>query len=139
MKTPIKSNPKQTKYIEQLEGKCKSQEEKITMLEHKLDWLEEQIRLNQHKKFGSSSEKTTFEDQMALVFNEAEGFQKDDLPEPTIEEITYKRKKKVGHKNEMLKDLPTEIITYELAEADQACPDCGDNRHVMGKEVRREL
>ena len=80
MKIPIKSNPKQTKYIEQLEGKCKSQEEKIIMLEHKLDWLEEQIRLNQHKKFGSSSEKTTFDDQMTLVFNETEGFEKDDLP-----------------------------------------------------------
>ena len=52
MKTPIKSTQKQRKYIEQLECKCKSQEEKITMLEHKLDWLEEQIRLNQHKKFG---------------------------------------------------------------------------------------
>jgi len=139
MKTPIKSNPKETKYIEQLEGKCKSQEEKIIMLERKLDWLEEQIRLNQHKKFSSSSEKTTFDDKMALVFNEAEGFEKDDLPEPTIEEITYKRKKTVGHKNEMLKDLPTETIIYELSEEEQICPDCGDHRHVMGKEVRREL
>ena len=139
MKTPIKSTQKQRKYIEQLEGKCKSQEEKITMLEHKLDWLEEQIRLNQHKKFGASSEKTTFDDQMALVFNETEGFQKDDLPEPTMEEITYKRKKKVGHKDEMQKDLRAETITYELSEADQVCPDCGDHRHAMGKEVRREL
>ena len=62
------------------------------MLEHKLDWLQEQIRLSQHKKFGSSSEKTTFENQMSLVFNETEGFEKNDLPEPTIEEVTYKRK-----------------------------------------------
>lgn len=139
MKTHIKSNQKQTKYIHQLEEKCKSQEEKITMLERKLDWLEEQIRLNQHKKFASSSEKTAFDDQMALVFNEAEGFQKDDIPEPTVEEITYKRKKSVGHKEEMLKDLPTETIIYEIPVEEQVCPDCGETRHVMGKEVRREL
>ena len=139
MKTHMKSNQKQTEYIQQLEGKCKLQEDKITMLEHKLDWLEEQIRLNQHKKFGASSEKTTFDDQMALVFNEAEGFQKDDIPEPTIEEVTYKRKKAVGQKDEMLKDLRAETIVYELPEAEQVCPDCGESRHVMGKEIRREL
>ena len=139
MKTNENSHHNQIEYIGQLEEKCKSQEEKITMLEHKLDWLQEQIRLGQHKKFGTSSEKTTMEDQMALVFNETEGFQKDDLPEPTLEEVTYKRKKAVGHKDDMLKDLPTETITYELSEEEQVCPDCGQKRHVMGKEVRREL
>lgn len=139
MTTYTTSNQKQTEYIHQLEEKCQSQEETITMLQHKLDWLQEQFRLNQHKRFGSSSEKTTFEDQMALVFNETEGFQKDDITEPTIEEITYKRKKAVGHKDEALKDLPTETIIYELPEEEQVCPDCGEKRHVMGKEIRREL
>ena len=139
MKTEENSHQNSTEYIHQLEGKCKSQEEKITMLEHKLDWLQEQIRLSQHKKFGASSEKTTFEDQMSLVFNETEGFQKNDLPEPTLEEVTYKRKKAVGHKAEMLENLPSETIIYELPEEEQVCPDCGEKRHVMGKEVRREL
>lgn len=139
MKTRENSHQNLTEYTKQLEEKCKSQEEKIIMLEHKLDWLQEQIRLSQHKKFGVSSEKTTLEDQMALVFNETEGFQKADLPEPTLEEVTYKRKKAVGHKEEMLKDLPTETIIYELSEEEQVCPDCGEKRHVMGKEVRREL
>lgn len=139
MKTNENSHQNQIEYIGQLEEKCKSQEEKITMLEHNLDWLQEQIRLGQHKKFGASSEKTTLEDQMSLVFNETEGFQKDELPEPTLEEVTYKRKKAVGHKDDMLKDLPTETIIYELPEEEQVCPDCGEKRHVMGKEVRREL
>lgn len=39
----------------------------------------------------------------------------------------------------MLKDLPTETIIYELPEEEQVCPDCEEKRHVMGKEVRREL
>lgn len=129
----------QIEYIQQLEEKCKAQEEKIASLEHKMDWLMEQIRLSQHKQFGPSSEKTTFEDQMSLVFNESEGFQRDALAEPIIEEVTYKRKKSVGHKEEILKDLPTETIIYEIPEAEETCPDCGEVRHVMGKEVRKEL
>lgn len=128
-----------TEYIEQLEAKCKSQEEKITMLENKMDWLMEQIRLSQHKQFGPSSEKTTFEDQMSLVFNETEGFQREGLAEPTLEEVTYKRKKSVGHKEEVLKDLPIETIVYEIPESEEVCPDCGEVRHVMGKEIRKEL
>ncbi|MCW7554035.1 transposase [Endozoicomonas gorgoniicola] len=41
----------------------------IIQLKTKLAWYEEQFRLYQHKKFGSSSER--FEDQ-GLLFNEAE-------------------------------------------------------------------
>lgn len=129
----------QTEYIQQLVEKCKAQEEKITMLENKMDWLVEQIRLSKHKQFGASSEKTTFEGQMSLVFNETEGFQRDNLPEPTLEEITYKRKKAVGHKEELLADLPVQTIEYTLAEDKTDCPECGEKMHVMGKEVRREL
>lgn len=94
----------------------------------------EQIRLSQHKQFGSSSEKTTFEEQMSLVFNETEGFQKDNLVEPALEEITYKRSKTVGHKETLLEDLPTETIMYELSPEEQVCPECSEIRHVMGKE-----
>lgn len=44
------------------------------------------------------------------LFNEAEA--KPVAPEPTIEEITYKRRKKRGHREEMLQDLPVEVIAY---------------------------
>lgn len=128
-----------TEYIQQLEEKCKSQQEKITMLENKMDWLMEQIRLSKHKEFGASSEKTTFEEQMSLVFNEAEGFQRDSLSEPTLEEITYKRKKAAGHKEELLADLPVQTIEYTLSDDESDCPQCGEKMHAMGKEIRREL
>lgn len=117
----------------------RTQEEKIVMLENKMDWLLEQVRLSQHKQFGPSSEKTTFEGQMSLVFNETEGFEGKNFTEPTLQEITYKRKKKVGQKEEILEDLPVETVIYELPQEEQLCPDCGDKRHVLGKEVRREL
>lgn len=57
MKADTSSNQNQSEYIHQPEEKCKTQEEKIIMLEQKMDWLLEQIRLGKHKQFGPSSEK----------------------------------------------------------------------------------
>ncbi|MEA3392620.1 MAG: IS66 family transposase, partial [Candidatus Marinimicrobia bacterium] len=105
-------------------------------LELKLKWFEEQHRLHLNKMYGSSSEKTGA-DQLSL-FNEAESEAKPEVPEPAIEEITYKRKKKQGHREEMLKDLPVETIEYKLPEEEQQC-DCGCKLHIMSKEVRKEL
>ncbi len=106
-------------------------------LSAKLTWFEEQFRLNQHKQFGASSEKTNVE-QLSL-FNEAEIEAKPDAPEPTVEEITYKRHKKKGHREEMLKDLPVETIEYFLSQDEQVCDCCGGNLHEMSTDVRREL
>lgn len=68
------------------------------------------------------------QNQMSLVFNETEGFQREHLAEPMLEEITYKRKKTVGHKEVSLKNLPTETIIYDIPVADQECLECGEMR-----------
>ena len=102
----------------------------------KLNWLEEQFRLNQHKRFGRSSEQTIPE-QISL-FNEAEVEAKPELAEPTVEEITYTRRKKSGHREAILKDLPVEIIEYRLPEEEQVCS-CGGKLHEMSTEIRQEL
>lgn len=105
-------------------------------LELKLKWFEDQHRLHLQKLYGRSSEKIT-PGQLSL-FNEAESEAKPEAPEPTVEEITYKRKKKQGHREEMLKDLPVETIEYHLPAEEQTC-DCGATLHIMSKEVRKEL
>lgn len=105
-------------------------------LELKLKWYEEQYRLHQHKLFGRSSEQISA-DQLSL-FNEAESEAKPDAKEPELEEITYKRRKQKGHREEMLKDLPVETIEYQLPEEELNC-DCGGKMHVMSKQVRKEL
>jgi transposase len=64
---------------------------------------------------------------------------KPEVPEPTLEEVTYRRKKKQGHREEMLKDLPVETVVYELPEEEQICGQCGDKMHEMSQEVRREI
>ncbi|MDQ1274747.1 MAG: transposase [Euryarchaeota archaeon] len=105
-------------------------------LEMKLKWFEDQYCLHQQKLFGRSSEKIS-PGQLSL-FNEAESESKPEVPEPTVEEITYKRKKKQGHREEMLKELPVETIEYHLPEEEQTC-DCGTKLHIMSKEIRKEL
>ena len=103
----------------------------------KLQWYETQFRLNQHRLYGRSSEVTP-PDQIGL-FNEAETEAKPEMTEPTFEEITYKRRKQSGQREEMLKELPVETIEYRLPENEQTCPECGGPLHEMSTEVRQEI
>ena len=122
------------KHNAELEAKLKKQQE----LEAKLKWFEEQFRLLQQKRFGISSEKTN-PDQLEL-FNEAENEANPDLPEPTLESITYKqRRKKRGHRKMMLENLPVETIEYRLSPEEQVCSCCGGKLHEMSKEIRKEI
>jgi hypothetical protein len=58
------------KIIEELQNKCAIQEQQIAELTARLTWFEEQYRLGQQRRFGSSSEKTHSE--QLQLFNEAE-------------------------------------------------------------------
>jgi len=122
--------------IDKLQAEVELLKDEKAQLELKLKWFEEQQRLHLSKLYGAKSEKTN-PAQLSL-FNEAESETKPEIPEPTIEEITYKRKKKQGQREEMLKDLPVETIEYHLPEEEQNC-DCGAKLHIMSKEVRKEL
>jgi transposase len=116
------------------------QNEKAELLA-KLNWFEEHFRLNQHRLYGRSSEQTVHSEQQTL-FNEAEALDavKPSVPEPTVEEITYKRKKKQkGHREEMLKDLPVEVVEHKLPEEEQVCDVCGGDMHEMSVEITREI
>lgn len=111
----------------------------IEELTAKVKWYEEQFRLYQQKRFGSSSEKTNSNQIELELFNEVEKTADPELPEPTIETITYRRKKKRGHRETILENLPTETIEYRLSEEDQVCSCCGGSLHEMSTEIRREL
>lgn len=124
-------------YINKLEQNCKSLEAENQLLKNQLTWMMEQVKLNKHKKFGASSEKSEY-DQISL-FNEAEAEAKASAKEPVIEEINYKRRKKVGKKNKMLSDLPVETIEYFLPDLNNECAKCGNTLHIMGKNIRKEL
>jgi len=113
-------------------------------LKVRVAWLEEQFRLNRHRQFGASSEKTVLAGQagqQTLAFNEAEATADADAPEPELE-VTAPLKRRVktkGHRERQLKDLDVETITYSLSLEQMNCPQCGDTLHKMSEEVREEI
>ncbi|MFZ5946099.1 MAG: IS66 family transposase [Bacillota bacterium] len=126
-----------TQTIEDLQERCQKLEQANAKLTAKINWLLEQFRLSQHRRFGSSSEKSNPEQQQ--LFNEVEAEAQPLVAEPTIEKITYERRKRQGHRETMLKDLPVETVEYRLSEQEQVCSCCGNSLHEMSTEVRQEL
>jgi len=121
-----------------LEEKVATQDKALAEMSAQLEYLKEQFRLNQHKRFGRSSEKV--DPNQLSIFNEAEVEAKPEAPEPVLEEvITYRRRKQQGQREEMLKDLPVEVIEYHLPLEEQVCSCCGEDLHEMSTEVRQEL
>ena len=132
------------KFAAELHEKCALQEQTITTQKQKIAeltakviWFEEQFRLSQHRNFGRSSEQQAGSQQLS-IFNEAEVEAKTKA-EPTIEEITYRRRKKQGKREEKLENLPVETIEYRLSDEERVCSCCGGELHEMSTEVRQEL
>ena len=123
--------------IEEIKQENALLKQQVAELTAKLQWFEEQFRLSRQQRFGRSSEQTDSE--QLRLFNEAEVEAKRELAEPTVEEITYTRRKKRGQREAMLKELPVETIEYRLPEEEQVCPCCGGKLHEMSTEIRQEL
>jgi transposase len=126
--------------IQYLKDIVANQITEIAGLKALVKFYEEQFKLAQRRQFGSSSEQSP--DQLYLfenMFNEAENQADPSLPEPAYEEITYKRKKRAGKREEDLSGLPVERIDYELPEPERICPECGSLMRDIGVTVRDEL
>jgi transposase len=124
--------------LEESEKRIEELEKKNVELEALVKYYEEQFRLLQHKRFGSSSEKTKPQEQ-PMLFDETENAADKRRPEPALEEITYTRRKREGKREEDLSTLPVEVMEHALPEGERICSECGGSLHVMGHETRREL
>ncbi|MDR0651940.1 MAG: transposase, partial [Synergistaceae bacterium] len=117
--------------IEQRPKSYKELEKENIELKILVKQYDEQIILLQRKKFSPSSEKTENSAQL-LIFNEAENEANPRVSEPTLEQITYTRRKRVGKREEDLSKLPVKRIVHSLPEEERICPECGEAMHVMG-------
>ena len=113
--------------------------EQNTELKTLLKYYEQQILLARMHRFGSSSEKTPGQIHFESIFNEAEEQADQSLTEPVYEQVTSKRKKRVGKKGEDLSGILTERIDYELPESERICPECGELMNDIGVTTRDEL
>ena len=125
--------------IQELEALVASQSEQITKMEALIKFYEEQFKLAQRQRFGSSSEHTPTQLRFENLFNEPEDQADPSSPEPAFEEITYTRQKRTGKRADDLSDLPVERIDYEIPEAERICPECGGRMRDIGVTVRDEL
>ena len=111
--------------------------------EHQLKVMESQMKLMAQKLYGRSSEKTSVDaNQLSLfadMFNEAETCAAPEAPEPALEAIQPKQKKK-GHRAAITKALETETVIQTLPAADCHCEWCETTLAPIGKEyVRSEV
>ena len=107
-------------------------------LQQRIDFLMAQMRLARHKRFGSSSEKSEY-DQLSL-FDEAEAYADPQKPEPEPTEVKAHNRRKAAQSRERLpEDLPVEIVEHKLPEEERSCPECGEELQVIGKTERDTL
>jgi len=126
--------------LSELKHKNSDLEDKNSELAKLVAYYEECLRLNQHRLFGQSSEKADADSrQVLLIFDEVENAAEVKMPEPSVEEITYTRRRCTGKKNDNFESLPIEKVLYFIPEEERTCPECGGPMHIMGHEQRREL
>lgn len=137
---------KRPNFLEELHSYCTALEKQnATLVQQnkellaRLQFLEEQFRLAQKRRFGPSSERTV-PGQLQMIFNEIEAEAKPEEPEPKLQTIgTYKRKKTRRKRSVTLEGLPTEQIHYTLPEEAQVCPQCTNQLHEMSTQTSAEL
>src|SRR5699024_4558090 len=119
----------------------KERTEKLEMekeaLEAKLKWYEEQFRLSQQRRFGSSSEKTNLLQRSHS--NEAEHTAAPALDELTVQQTTHQRTKQRAQRAQKLETMPTETIEYPLPTEEQDWSCCGGELHEISTEARIEI
>lgn len=121
---------------------AKSQELVAALLRN--DWLLEQLKLSQKKRFGQSSELAgeAVMEQLSFVFNEAEAIDAkslEDMPSETKVK-GHTRKRRSGSIDDVIPEgLPVEVVEHKLPDAELNCGICGAPMAIIGKEIHRSL
>jgi transposase len=124
------------KEIELRDKEIDSKNKEISDLKNELDFLKAQILNKNRKIFGKSSEQV--DSNQISLFDEAERYSNPKAVEPTIEEITYTRKKPSAHvgKKDNLANLERVTIEHKL-EGDKAkCDKCSGDLVVIGTKSK---
>ncbi len=100
---------------EELIEEVLKQQEEILKKQEEYNTLLERLTANNANTFGRKSERMEYEDQIS-IFNEVEAVCEEPLVEPELEEITYRRKKQIGKREQDLSAFPVTVVNHELSE-----------------------
>ena len=105
-------------------------------------WYKEQARLAAYRRFGHSRQST--EGQLALFeFNEAEQHSDPKAEEPVLqlgEQPKRRQSDKLRKPRRALwEGLPRRVTVHALGEEERVCAVCGEEMHLMDKEVTVEI
>ncbi|MDT8719756.1 IS66 family transposase, partial [Clostridium sp. 19966] len=141
-----KLNEKTKEIISKMEKEIQSKDEEIeeknkeiNELKNQLAFLKNQV-LNKNKKiFGKSSEQV--DSNQLSFFDEAEKYSDAKAEEPTMEEITYKRKKASSYvgKKDNLANLERIVIEHKLDDEKAYCSKCNEKLVVIGSKSKEIL
>ncbi|MBZ9633637.1 IS66 family transposase [Clostridium sp. FP1] len=125
--------------ISKMEKEIELKDNEIRDLKNELLFLRNQVLNNNKKIFGKSSEQ--MDTNQISLFDEAEKFCDSKVAEPTIEEITYKRKKASSYvgKKDNLANLERVIIEHKLDEDKTNCDKCNGQLVVIGTKSKENL
>ena len=102
-----------------------------TQLKQRITLLEEMLRVQRHKDYGASSEKTSEQGQL---FNEAEDdvlVAESDVADIVVPAHTRKKKKRASIPD----DLPREDVIHDLSDAEKICPHDGSALKLIGEDT----
>ena len=99
--------------------------ERCSELETQVNWLMEQLKINNKKTYGSKSEQTEYVyEQLSLLHNEAE-FYSDIEKKEEVKVASHTRKKKTGTMEKLPENIKTVVVEHTLTAEEQVCNKCG--------------
>ena len=106
-------------------------------LEKEINWLKEQFKLSQHRKFGRSSENSQTL-QMEIIFNE-DGCITEPPEKDEVEKITYTRRKPKTRGRQLdTSKLPREQQLHDLRDDEKICA-CGCQLKKIGEDISEQV
>ena len=148
MKAMIETNQKAEGTVTISQAEYDELRSELQELKSLNQWLLEQLRVIQKRKFGASSERASEEvmEQLSFLFNEAEASAveaeaetKAEAEAPAVEVRSHTRRKSGNVRDILPKDIEVVETRHTLPEDERICPQCGETMQEIGTEVRETL
>lgn len=129
----------QAKQLAKKDKEIKELEKQNKELEINYSWILEQLKLSKRQKFGASAEAVAEGYEQINLFNEAEAERTAFKPEPTVEEVVKKIKKKKKSVKDKYKNLEVEEIIHALPDEEKNCDICGSEMVFMRYDISHKI